>query len=115
MTYPCGFATSLGYISKYYLSHAIFRPSALRLSCSCLVLGYFQAHTATQPIAMPDHKTDIVLPVNQYVIINVLDITSTIEYFANEFTVIAPDTPGFGLSDYIDGMDPDITQYAEAV
>ena len=43
------------------------------------------------------------------------EMASTIEYFANEFTVIAPDTPGFGLSDYIDGMDPNITQYAEAV
>ena len=28
------------------------------------------------------------------------EMATTIEYFADEFTVIAPDTPGFGLSDY---------------
>ncbi len=38
-----------------------------------------------------------------------------IEDFANDFTVIAPDTPGFGLSDYIETLTPDITLYAEAL
>ena len=38
-----------------------------------------------------------------------------IEDFATDFTVIAPDTPGFGLSDYIETLTPDITLYAEAL
>ncbi len=41
------------------------------------------------------------------------EMASTIEYFADEFTVIAPDTPGFGLSDYREGTPPDITIYAQ--
>ena len=43
------------------------------------------------------------------------EMATTIEYFANEFTVIAPDTPGFGLSDYREGTPPDITIYAQMV
>ena len=43
------------------------------------------------------------------------EMATTIEYFANEFTVIAPDTPGFGLSDYREGTPSDITIYAEMV
>ena len=41
------------------------------------------------------------------------EMATTIEYFANEFTVIAPDTPGFGLSDYREGTQSDITVYAQ--
>ena len=43
------------------------------------------------------------------------EMATTIEYFADEFTVIAPDTPGFGLSDYRNGTPSDITIYAEMV
>jgi len=43
------------------------------------------------------------------------EMASVIEQFSDEFTVIAPDTPGFGLSDFIDGIKPDITEYAEAL
>ena len=43
------------------------------------------------------------------------EMATTIEYFANEFTVIAPDTPGFGLSDYREGTPSDITIYAQMV
>jgi len=42
-------------------------------------------------------------------------MASVIEQFCNEFTVIAPDTPGFGLSDFVDDIKPDITEYAEAL
>ena len=38
-----------------------------------------------------------------------------IEDFSDDFTVIAPDTPGFGLSDYIETLTPDITLYAQAL
>jgi len=41
------------------------------------------------------------------------EMATTIEYFADEFTVIAPDTPGFGLSDYKYGTPSDITIYAQ--
>ena len=43
------------------------------------------------------------------------EMATTIEYFADEFSVIAPDTPGFGLSDYRKGTPSDITIYAEMV
>jgi len=43
------------------------------------------------------------------------EMASVIEDLNNEFTVIAPDTPGFGLSDFVDGIEPDISQYAEAL
>ena len=43
------------------------------------------------------------------------EMATTIEYFADEFTVIAPDTPGFGLSDYREGTPSDITVYAQMV
>ena len=43
------------------------------------------------------------------------EMASVIEGLSNEFTVIAPDTPGFGLSDFIDGIEADISQYAEAL
>ena len=43
------------------------------------------------------------------------EMASVIEQFSDEFTVIAPDTPGFGLSDFVDDIKPDITEYAEAL
>jgi len=43
------------------------------------------------------------------------EMASVIEDLSDEFTVIAPDTPGFGLSDFVDGIEPDISQYAEAL
>ena len=43
------------------------------------------------------------------------EMATVIENLSDEFTVIAPDTPGFGLSDFIDGIEPDISQYAEAL
>ena len=36
------------------------------------------------------------------------EMASVIEQFSDEFTVIAPDTPGFGLSDFVDDIKPDI-------
>ncbi len=32
------------------------------------------------------------------------EMASVIEQFSDEFTVIAPDTPGFGLSDFVDDI-----------
>ena len=43
------------------------------------------------------------------------EMATVIENLSDEFTVIAPDTPGFGLSDFIDGIEPDISQYAQAL
>jgi pimeloyl-ACP methyl ester carboxylesterase len=46
------------------------------------------------------------------------EMATELESFADDFTVVAPDTPGFGLSDPLDErtlVSPDLTPFAEAL